>query len=73
MKSAEAWRIGVTFPHLHRSEDGLCIHLVVAASALVIEDLLRVRLSAEQLQLVRWYFRHADKPLNRRLLLLATL
>lgn len=60
-------------PHLHGSEDGLSIHLVVAAPALVEEDLLWVGLSAQQLQLARRHFGQADKPLNLRLLLLPRL
>ncbi|KAF3835800.1 hypothetical protein F7725_028358 [Dissostichus mawsoni] len=31
----------VTKSHLHRSEDGLGVHLIVTAAALVVEDLLR--------------------------------
>lgn len=59
--------------HLHGSEDGLGVHLIIAASRLIEEDLLWVWLSAQQLQLIRRDFRHADKPLNRRLLLLPRL
>lgn len=60
-------------PHQHRSEDGLSVHLVVAPSALIEEDLLWVWLAAQQLQLLRGHFGHAGEPLNRRLLLLPRL
>lgn len=59
--------------HLHGSEDGRSVHLVVTAAALIVEDLLRVRLPAQQLQFAQRHFRHADEPLNRRLLLLPAL
>lgn len=59
--------------HLHGSEDGRGVHLVVTAAALIVEDLLRVRLPAQQLQFAQRHFRHADEPLNRRLLLLPAL
>ena len=55
--------------HLHRSEDGLGVDLVVTAATLIVEDLLRVRLSAQQLQLAQRHFRHTGEPLNHRLLL----
>lgn len=63
----------VSVVHLHRSEDGLCVDLVVTAATLVVEDLLRVRLSAQQLQFAQRHFRHTNKPLNHRLLLLPAL
>ena len=59
--------------YLHSVEDGLHVDLVLTGGALVVEDLLRVRLPAQQFQLVRGDFAHTGKPLNQSLLLLVTL
>lgn len=59
--------------HLHGSQDGLDVDLVLTAATLVVEDLLRVRLSAQQLQFAKRHFGHTNKPLNLRLLLLPAL
>ena len=59
--------------HLHGSEDGLGVDLVVTAAGLIVEDLLRMRLSAQQLQFAQRNFRNTRKPLNHRLLLLAAI
>lgn len=56
--------------HLHGFEDGPGVDLIVTAATLVVEDLLRVRLSAQQLQFAQRHFKDTNKPLNHRLLLL---